>query len=213
MERRKFLKTVGTALAGAALWPVGESSAKLYCRDFPERGLRQCEAGISSDVLQVTAAAVGGQRMDQWCWAAAIEMVFRYYGYVVRQDRIVQATWGDYYNRPANSDVILMNLNREWVDDRGRQFAAMGNMTTANVYTAVQDLSNDMPLIIGTMGHAMVLTSMVYYCGGWNGHDWSECGVVSAVVRDPWPGRNRRKLTQEEWNNIHFLTRIRVQGY
>ena len=82
---------------------------------------------------------------------------------------------------------------------------------SANIVTAAQDLSNDMPLIIGTMGHAMVLTSMVYYCQGWTGYAWSDCGINAAVVRDPWPGKGRRVLSPEEWFNTSFLARIRIK--
>lgn len=46
--------------------------------------------------------------------------------------------------------------------------------------TAVRDLAEDMPLIIGTLGHAMVLTGLTY------NRDVHGRGVVtSAVVRDP----------------------------
>jgi hypothetical protein len=71
--------------------------------------------------------------------------------------------------------------------------------------TATQDLSNDMPLIIGTMGHAMVLTSLTYVRDQFGRGD-----VTAAVVRDPWPGNGRRVLSAQEWYNTSFLARIRV---
>lgn len=213
MKRRRFLRNIGAlAGAGAVMGPSG-ALALLRCQDYPGQGMRQCEAGIDSSVLHVTAAAVRGQHMDQWCWAACIEMIFRYYGYVVPQERIVRSTWGQIYNMPADSNTILMNLNRAWRDDYGRQFSVQGDSYSANVLTAAHDLSNNMPLIIGTMGHAMVLTSMVYYCAGWNGYQWMQCGVNAAIVRDPWPGKGRRVLSQQEWQNTMFLARVRVQGY
>jgi hypothetical protein len=47
---------------------------------------------------------------------------------------------------------------------------------------AAQDLAADMPLIVGTMGHAMVLTALTYNRDGYGS------GVVTgAIVRDPWP--------------------------
>ena len=212
MDRRRFLTTLGAAtVIGAGLGPA-EALALLRCQDFPQQGMRQCEAGIDSSVLHVTAAAVGGQHMNQWCWAACIEMIFRYYGFVVPQERIVKETWGQIYNQPSDPNTILMNLNRAWTDQKGKSFQVMGDVYSANVMTAAQDLSNHMPLIIGTMGHAMVLTSMVYYCAGWNGYAWAQCGINAAVVRDPWPGKNRRQLTPQEWQNTSFLARVRLQA-
>ena len=217
MDRRRFLTLMGLAAAGAlapCLLPT-PGLALLNCQDFPDQGMRQCEAGIRSDLLTVSASSVGGQHMDQWCWAASIEMVFRYYGYVVPQERIVRETWGDIVNQPADAPTILKNLNRVWIDEQGKRFRATGDVSSSNIITAAQDLSGDMPLIVGTQmgggGHAMVLTSLVYWCAGWNGQMWSQCGITSAVVRDPWPGNGRRVLTPEEWANIFFLARIRVQ--
>ncbi len=212
MNRRKFIRYLGAALAGGALVAPRSALALLNCQDFADQGMRQCEAGIDSSVLHVNAAAVGGQHTDQWCWAACIEMVFRYYGLIVPQERIVQETFGEIYNLPADPYTLLSALNRPWIDDSGNAFTVTGDVMTASVMTAAQDLSNDMPLIIGTMGHAMVLTSMVYYCQGWTGQAWSNCGVNAAVVRDPWPGNGRRVLSPQEWYNTSFLARIRLMS-
>ena len=211
MNRRRFLKNAAVAAAGGALLGPSRAAALLRCQDYPSQGLRQCEAGIDSSVLNIHAGAVGGQHQTQWCWAACIEIIFRYYGFQVKQERIVKETWGQIYNMPADSKTILHNLNRRWQDDYGRFFATTGDSYSANVLTAAQDLSQNMPLVIGTMGHAMVLTSLVYYCGGWNGYTWTQCGLNSAIVRDPWPGRGRRQLSPQEWAQTMFLARIRVQ--
>ena len=212
MNRRDFLRYSALALAGGAVLAPGDVMALLRCQDYPQQSTRQCEAGIDSNVLHVTAGAVGGQHTDQWCWAACIAMIFRYYGFFVPQERIVQETWGQIYNLPADPYTILMNLNRPWIDNNGRAFMVQGDVYSANVATAAEDLANNMPLIIGTMGHAMVLTSMVYYCSGWTGYAWTSCGVNAAVVRDPWPGRGRRQLSPREWMSTTFLARVRVQG-
>jgi len=121
------------------------------------------------------------------------------------QHEIVRQTWGDIVNMPGHPDQILDNLNRPWTDERGRRFRVMGDTYTANEYTAAQDLTNDMPLIIGTLGHAMVLTSILYT------RDKSGNGEVNGVVvRDPWPGVGRRQLSGEEWYYRAFLARVRV---
>jgi hypothetical protein len=72
--------------------------------------------------------------------------------------------------------------------------------------TAAQDLAADMPLIIGTMGHAMVLSRLDYLVD-----QYGRGEVKWATVRDPWPGRGRRVLSPQEWYNISFAARIRVQ--
>jgi len=201
VNRHKFLTLVGAGVFTAP--PI--SWARLACGPFVPPGVQQCEAGIDSSVAHVTAATVGGQHLSQWCWAACIEMVFRYYGLQVPQAQIVQQTWGRIVNLPGLPGQILENLNRPWIDAAGRQFRVSGDAFTANPITAAQDLAQDMPLIIGTMGHAMVLTALTYV-RDLNGNGY----VISAVVRDPWPGRGRRVLSAQEWNATSFLARIRV---
>jgi hypothetical protein len=205
MDRRDFLKASSVAAALGALGASTNASALLKCSAFNFQGLQQCEAGIDSRLAHVSAAAVGGQHMTQWCWAACIEMVFRYYGMRVPQKTIVRQTWGGIVDLPAQPQQILANLNRPWIDSRGRRFRVAGDVFSANVVTAAQDLAGDMPLIIGTMGHAMVLTSLQYV------RDRMGRGqVMAAIVRDPWPGRGRRVLTAQEWYSTSFLARIRV---
>jgi hypothetical protein len=133
-------------------------------------------------------------------------MVFRYYGFTVSHKRIVGETWGDVVNMPAGPDQILNDLNRPWKDDDDNEFTANGESYDANPATASDDLAQNMPLIIGTMGHAMVLTSLIYFRDAMgNGN------VQQAIVRDPWPGRGRRVLTPQEWYSADFLARIRVE--
>ncbi|KFX27348.1 hypothetical protein KR96_18875 [Ralstonia solanacearum] len=83
----------------------------------------------------------------------------------------------------------------------------MGDVLTANPITASQDLAMGEPLIIGSMGHAMVLTGM-RFSRDMMGQGW----ILAAQVRDPWPGKGGRILSQTEWLNAMFLVRIRVLG-
>lgn len=205
MKRRDFIKVTSGFTAIGALGASNSVSALLNCSAFNLQGIQQCEAGIDSGLAHISAAATGNQYMDQWCWAACIEMVFRYHNFRVPQPEIVRQTWGSIVNFPAQPSQILSNLNRAWVDSQGRSFLVAGNTYSANQVTAAQDLSRNMPLIIGTMGHAMVLTSLVYVTDQYGNGD-----VLSAVVRDPWPGRGRRILNPQEWYSASFLARIRV---
>ena len=164
-----------------------------------------CEVGIDPLIASNAASAVGGQHLNQWCWAACIEMVFRCYGYIVPQADIVKQTWGAIVNLPATPSQILSSLNGLWVDDNGRRFLVSGDVLSASLVTAAQDLSQDMPLIIGTMGHAMVLTSL-----RWLTDVYGESLVTDAVVRDPWSNVGKRVLSDKEWYSTSFLARIRL---
>lgn len=201
MNRRGFLGTAAIAsLAGVV---PKRSMAALVCTPFVPPGIQQCNVGIASAIAVVNAPL---QHETEWCWAACIEAVFKYYGHPVSQARIVAETWGAIVNLPGQPQQILFDLNRPWIDDFGRPFAVVGDVLSANAMTASQDLALDMPLIIGSMGHAMVLTRLEYVRDGFGRGD-----VRAAYVRDPWPGNGLRVLTPKEWLSTMFLVRIRVQ--
>lgn len=203
MDRRQFILGLG-ALAAAA-----PAHAALTCGPFvpgpmgaPVQG---CDAGVPGNVADVVAAAVGGQHMNQWCWAASLETVLRYHGRPMRQERIVAENMGGIVNLPADPWTYVAALNRSYVDDNGVPFRISGDVYTANPVTAAQDLAAGLPLIIGTMGHAMVLTAVSYT------RDMYGNGQIrQAMVRDPWPERGRRVLSAQEWFSTSFLARIRV---
>lgn len=200
MNRRDFI--VSSVAVGVSWVFPAIVHARLRCGPFIPPGMQECEAGIDSSIAHVTARI---QRSSQWCWAACIEMVFRYYGHVVPQERIVEETWGEIVNLPGQPSQILADLNRQWTDEDGEDFEVEGDVFSANPMTAAQDLKRDMPLIIGTMGHAMVLTSLRYLTDNFGRGE-----VLAATVRDPWPGRGRRILSPQEWYSTNFLARIRV---
>jgi len=185
------------------LLPFQDVDAKMTCSPFDFNGVQICEVGIDSNLASQVSKP---QKKDQWCWAASISMIFSYYGHPISQERIVKETWGNIVNLPASPEQIIIGLNREWIDDKGEKFTAQGDVLTANVVTASYDLANDMPLIIGTVGHAMVLTSLTYY------RDIYGNGIpIKAIVRDPWPtSGNKRMLSPYEYNMTNFLIRIRV---
>ena len=139
MNRRGFLVSSGAAAVAAFL--PNQSFANQMCGPFVPPGVQQCESGIDSSLAHVTAAAVGGQHLSQWCWAACIEMVFRYYGHSVPQERIVTETWGGIVNLPGQPGQILANLNRGWTDQAGDDFSVSGDVYSANPITAAQDLA------------------------------------------------------------------------
>ena len=200
--RRGGMGLVG-ALMVASSW-TGVARAEATCAPGAD-GREACTAGIRSDTIEATVAAEGGQRMSQWCWAASIAMVFRYYGYEVSQERIVAETFGQVVNMPGTTQQIVTTLSREWRDDRGRRFQVTAGLVSR--VDAAAELAADRPLMVGTLGHAMVLTALEYVKDPWYGDS-----VTRAIVRDPWPGRGRRELMPEEWNGADMLLGIRVVG-
>jgi len=196
MDRRTMLRCLGAA----ALSPALNAAAGITCTPF--YGGQTCNVGVDSAIADIVASDT--QHQSQWCWAACIETVFRYWGHPVRQERIVSDAWGGVVNLPGTPVQIMGSLNRRWIDDNNRIFTVTSDVYSANAATAIQDLTAGMPLIVGSMGHAMVLTAMTYVqtMYGWN--------VNAAIVRDPWPGRGRRVLTPQEWYAMNFASRIRI---
>jgi hypothetical protein len=121
------------------------------------------------------------------------------------QKEIVRQTWGTVVKIPAQPFQIVQDLNRPWIDGNGRRFSVAGDVFSANAATAAQDLAGDMPLIIGPLGHAMVLTAVSY-----NVAPNSQGARTGALVRDPYPGRGRRALTSQECAGMMLLARIRI---
>jgi hypothetical protein len=130
----------------------------------------------------------------------------RYWGHPIAQQEIVRQTWGVVTNMPAQPQQLIGDLNRTWQDANGNSFTSRADAFTANGATAAQDLAGDMPLIIASMGHAMIL-SAVSYNRGMDGSGQ----VTGELVRDPWPGRGgKRPLTPQEAAATMMLVRIRV---
>lgn len=208
--RRSFIRGAAGLAAAIAACTTRPAQAVIRCTAYDARGLQLCEAGIDRNLGAVTAK----QEHSQWCWAACISAIFAYHGYPLDQDRIVAATYGRAVNLPAHGRAIARATNRTWRADDGRSFTARCEVlwdTGAFVArpdaagVAAQELASDFPLIIGALGHAMVLTAMSYV------RDARGRGQpTAAIVRDPWPGRGRRPLTEAEWLQTRFLARMRV---
>jgi Papain-like cysteine protease AvrRpt2 len=202
LNRRDWIRALGVA-AGAAAIPARLKCSVQCGPPVPPWGLQACMAGIPEDRLNLVFAY---QEASEWCWAACIQMVFSYWGYPITQQQIVKQTWGVITNMPAQPAQIIRDLNRDWTDSRGKEFTSQGDCFSANGVTAAQDLAGDMPLIIGSMGHAMVLTAVSY-----NRAQNGQGQVTGAVVRDPWPGRGgRRPLSPQEAAASMLLARVRV---
>jgi hypothetical protein len=207
MERRTFLRTAfagaGFIAASRTLFGAKQCGTPVQTMTpMGEQPIEVCTTGISSMTFKQAF-----QQRNEWCWAACISMVFEYYKHAVDQQRIVKETWGTVADMPGMPGDIMRDLNRRWTDDGGRAFECQADTFSANADTAVQDLINDHPLIIGALGHATVLTAITSEVD----MATSQYEIREVIVRDPMPGRGgRRQLTPMEWRSIEFAARIRV---
>ncbi|MGH8176851.1 MAG: papain-like cysteine protease family protein [Steroidobacter sp.] len=179
---------------------------------------RICTAQVN--FAQFAQQAFQNQLQEQWCWAAAISMVYAFAGHPVAQSRIVAEAYGAPVNIPAPGMIMARQLNRTWVDDDGQSFVSQVSglydadagvlaITDAQI---ISELDRNRPLIIGAGSHAMVLTAIQYY------NTISGPVVVGAGVFDPWPGVGARGLRQDEIVPMHlggslrFLAAISVSN-
>jgi len=183
---------------------TGTARAEIRCMPLNSMGIQRCQAGLPTPLASTISAY---QQASQWCWAASISMVFRHYGLNVSQPEIVRQAWGDLVNLPGSAREIAASLNRTWTDDKGDRWRVSSDTFRTEPGIAAQDLAANRPLIIGTMGHAMVLTALTY------DRDFASNGYVTlATVRDPWPGNGgRRDLTAQEWYGTMLLMRVTVE--
>ena len=191
------------------------ASARTTCQATPRGPLCVSEVDFSSFAQR----AFENQYQSQWCWAACISMVFRYYDHPVSQNRIVEAVYGRTINLPAGTGWnIASQLNRDWRDDNGDTFRArltaaydyQARVFAVNNYWIVNQLHEGHPIIIGTAGHAVVGTAIQYYQTP-NGPFITSIGVF-----DPWPGRGARTLSPAEMTDVgrggalQFLATVNV---
>lgn len=189
------------------------SYSAIYCEKDEEEKFEQCEAGIESRKLDGSVSFVQGQHDTKWCWAATIEMLFKYYGYIVTQEAIVHHTYGRLVNKGGTILDMIRMLNGQWTDKFGRKFRVVCEAIPARLAEreAFKDLEKDFPVILtwlnpGTAGHAVLLTSMI----GFKRDVDHSFHVTSIVIRDPAYRSDKRVLGRTQWENRYFVIRTRV---
>lgn len=211
MDRRHFV--VGMAAVGCL---STKANAAIQCTPFDASGLQGCAVGLPFP--HIAAATTGTrQEMQNWCWAACIAGIFAWYGHPVSQHVFVEKVFGEIVDRPATGAQIFHAVNGTWYDAYGRPFVAQASVlldaqyafrNPAAPHAMAADLANNHPLIVGTQGHATVVTAMSYIRST-NGSGQ----ITDVVVRDPWPmSPSRRSLSAAEVNNAILLTQVRVQS-
>lgn len=164
------------------------------------------EAGIptgSFEFVRAQSPTGGWQRMQNWCWAASIEMVLRFHGVQVRQDEIACQVFGCNVDMPATAEHIVWALNGWRIDGSGLRFAVAADPYVASGWQLIENLAYRWPLIVGLrgepVGHAYVLTAVRYSVDA-----WGRPVFHPVVLRDPWPGSQSR----QEWSWAAFESRL-----
>ena len=154
----------------------------------PVGGVHQ--VGIPAAEMDFVSAAQGS---SQWCWAAAIQMVFGYHGVGITQQQIVARSygtdsWGNLPDWSGSFDVITRNLNNWSIDNYGQEYAVSAVLSWGAPSAAVliEELQNGRPMIISywnspVSAHAVVLTAATFSQTAYGRF------IHSIVVRDPWP--------------------------
>jgi len=212
MNKRQRLMLLNALLVCALSAPA---LADKSCQQTPQGPL--CLSQVRFDAF--AQRVYEPQYQSQWCWAACISMLFRYYGHPVSQQRIVSEVYGVPANMPAMAGIVMARqLNRRWVDDNGNAFtsqvtaaydfdARVNNVTNAWL---ASELNQNHPIVIGTGSHAVVVTAMQYYDTPVGPN------VVSVGVFDPWPYVGARGLTPNEMRPMHlggalrFVATVRI---
>ena len=199
-------------MAALLLWGLMLGSA---WAERTQIGANQWVAGVPSDQFVHFAAPEGNgrQRMQNWCWAACIQMVLNWHGLYVSQEQIVRRVFGNTIDRPAVPREMLAALQGWAPDSRGGYSAIQADPVNVNTQSVLQDLTDRWPLIVGLngpggTGHAYVMTAAYFYL-----NEAQEPVIYRVVLRDPYPTRNSRvEMDMREFlQRCSFATRVHVQ--
>lgn len=179
MNRRAFLNGMISASIGAA------AKAQQCVAIGP--GAVGCHAEINFPSVRV---AYEYQQCPEWCWAASISMVFRFFGHPLDQKRIVIENYGSLVCAPSGTaSRIAANLNRSWAGDDGRPFTsqlttvydARAGVVAINNAFIVNEIVNQRPILYCNTHHAMVIIAVDYRP--------TQLGpqIDRVIVMDPWP--------------------------
>ena len=205
MGLRKFILALGLSVSVVAgVWA-----------ERTEIAPGQWVAGVPSEMFVHFAAPESGgrQRMQNWCWAACIQMVLNWHGLYIDQEQIVKRVFGGAVDRPAKPDQLLQALRGKVPDSRGgysQIVADYANITPASV---IQDLEQRWPLVVGLSGagqtgHAYVMTAAYFYMDQYT----NQPVIYRVVLRDPYPTRQSRvEMNMNDFaRRCTFATRIHV---
>jgi hypothetical protein len=131
------------------------------------------------------------QQCPEWCWAASISAVFRFFGHNVDQKSIVVRKYGQLVCGPSQTAAqIAAFLNTQWVDETTQApftctltaaFDAMAHVNAINNAVIVNELLNQRPVVYCNISHCMVIVGVSYI------PTQPVPAIQSVTVMDPWP--------------------------
>jgi hypothetical protein len=137
------------------------------------------------------ALAAEIQQCPEWCWAASLSAVFRFFGKTVDQRTIVMRKYGQLVCAPSQTAAqIAAFLNTQWIDEAtGRPFMcrltaafdAMAGVGAINNGIIVNELASQRPVIYCNLSHCMVIVGVTYL------PTIPFPSIQNAMVMDPWP--------------------------
>lgn len=167
--------------------------------------------GIQSDIMNKRFST---QRNSMWCWAAALQMVFRNYGLAVTQEMIVKRTfgidkWGMLPNKPGDFMHITQHLNNWGFDRRGKHYLIKSALIPGAppLDVIAEELINKRPILLSyqsrpQMNHAVVITGAELVPEG------TSLRMKTLIVRDPSPYPKNLKLNgRREYKPKDILTK------
>ncbi len=108
------------------------------------------------------------QSQSQWCWAAAMSMVFARYGYPLQQQEVVERLYGKAVNLPVRSADLAPLINRDWYAGDGRKVTAvtrpvgLDDAAGGSAQSLVDSLAQQKPLLLGARGHIVVVVGVTF---------------------------------------------------
>lgn len=198
MQRRDFLKGL---VSGTATCASGTAAYAWYPSYY--------RVGLSD--AQVFKVA---QSCENWCWAACCQSVFATSGFDIPQEHFVQKAFGTKETcATATGTLIRDTVTGSWVDQRGQNVVAQsqvildrynGVQTGDPVRAIADELYQGRPMLIGTRGHAMIITYMHYSQNANFG-----LNIHQLRVFDPDPTQPRmRDLSVQEQIEAEFLATV-----
>jgi Papain-like cysteine protease AvrRpt2 len=200
---------VATALVACSY--AAQAQQQEQCGPADSAGIQKCRAAVVPDDVQRMAAV---QERRNWCWAASMSMIFAHHGYQMPQEQIAREQYADAADRGARPQDISRMLDQTWQDAHGRSFVASsvagsepGRRFQFGNDTVIRELIAQRPLIIGTLGHAMVLVAVEYERFTLQ----DAVRITGGTVIDPWPQQGVRPLRPAELSP-GYVAAVHVNG-
>jgi hypothetical protein len=172
-------------------------SAQMHCDPADARGIQNCKAGLPEHVTQRIGVS---QQRSQWCWAAAIQMVFASAGLTVSQAEIAEKYLGRDEDLPIVTKDFAALIDGQWRSRDGRLMTVQARhngirgRTPASVMLLVDSLSRSRPLLLAAEGHAVVVVEVRFQRHEKTGM----LRLTGGTVLDPLPDRGLRPLEGAE---------------